>query len=184
MQRIEITFTEDDFVNLNCFINLRRASTRKLLRGIQIFTAALLLLATGGAGFFFYREDWLATKSLLAMLAPFVFFVYLVANMPREVRKDMRKKIRKMTREMGGELFGKSATIELRDDGIFCQRAGSESLVQYAALGEIIEEPDCVYVAQNKAQYFIFPRDRIPKGMLDAFLAELKARKANGAQGE
>ena len=178
MQRIEVTLIEDDFVNVSCFANFRRKSTRKLFRRLQILLAVLFSLIIGGANFFVNDEDWLEFRHMLPMLILLPLSAYWVINLPRAMRKDMRKKIRKMIRETHSEHFGRASFMELRDDGLFFHCDKFESISPYSEIDDAIEHEGCTYVPQDKAHFYIFPHDRIPKETLDAFLDELKTRKA------
>ena len=174
MHRIETTYTEDDMVNLSCFVTFRLDTFRKSVRNRQIFLALMTIVLFGlsvwqfhvsskwGGGEFF----WLLTLVMLIVTLRF----------PRRFRNSVSKVHRKTIREIADDLIGTSLVVELREDGVFTQNVRGQSTYVYSTVGEIVENAGCVYVFVSKGSALIFPRDRIPRETLDAFIAELKTR--------
>ena len=179
--RIEITLTEDDFVNSACFAQFRLATTQKALRQLQIWVAVVLF----GVAILILRpfeKNWLTTENLIIAGIVLVPFSILALCAPRLQRDAIRKNIRKSFRETISDRFDKPLVMELRDDGIALQNFRGQLSFHYSTVGEILGQENAVYVFLDKANHVFLPRDRIPAETLDAFLDELKTRMARAKE--
>ena len=180
MNRIEVTYTEDDFFNAICFMTFRLATTQKNIRKSQFYVTGLMLLigllALVACHFAFGTKDWFSPINVIGVSAGLVMSTVFFFRCPKDMRKDMCKNIRKQVRETFSDNIDKPCAIELRDEGIHSENHRGQSVLHYSAVTEIIEHENVVYVSFDKASVHIFPRDRIPKETLDAFVAELKTR--------
>ena len=173
MHRIEITYTEDDHVKFSCFNMFRLEAIRKSIRRRRFFLALFMVVLFAFGVWGFIEEDgfdavfhWTLAFGILVV---FVLF-------PRLVHRNARKNHRKILRETAGDLIGTPIVMELREDGVYNQSVRGHSIFVYSTIGEITEHEGCVYVFISKGNAMFFPRDRIPRETLDAFIAELKTR--------
>jgi len=183
---IEVTLTEDDLVNANCFATFRLEATKKNIRHTKkylvVFILPFVLLAILAIHFLLPNENLLSPVKIIIIILILLMSVFFFFSSTKEIYQIMRKNIQNFLRETMSDRFNKSLSTELGEDGIISQNFRGQFIYNYSTVSEILENENTVYVFLDKADFFFYPRDRIPAETLDAFLGELKARVASAKE--
>ena len=174
--KIEVTLTEDDYYAFNAFSHFRLRETRHAVLFAQLALPGAYLLYYAWSHWRKHNADLLGPDSVGAMMRTVVFLLFFAVMIGVFMRASIRNETRKKTCQLQGNFFGKLVSVELREDGIYEKFAFGENTYPYALVDEIVENKGRVYVCLGKEKGLIFPRDRIPRETLDAFLDELKKR--------
>ena len=184
--RIEITLTEDDYFALTRFVSFRSKTMQTQIRKFQWASMIVFLISVLLCLLYVTHKNPLSEPSIMMDAVVFALMVFMLWRLPKSTRKSvgkkMEKNIRNIVRELQGDLFGKTETMELREDGVHNQCAVGQSVFPYAAMGEIAEDKNHAYAFVGTDRALILPRDRIPAETLDAFLGELKTRMARAKE--
>lgn len=158
----------DDLVAFNLYYMAHSAVYRAQRFRYRVIPS-ILYLVFAALMFLAQMNIWGIVSLALAIL----WFLFA----PRWTQRRSRNVIQKQFAEMLGDSITDPVTVELCDDGIHISSSHGQSIYNYSAVGQIVDDTNHTYIYIGKGTAIILPNDSVTPAQKEAMVAGILAKK-------